>query len=167
MPAVHIAHQPGRAAVAALMSRSKREVPHYYVATTVDLHATTEWLRRTNRTRAVTERVVPAAALLRATALTLRDTPALNGFWRDDAFVPGEGVHLAHRGARVQAGDLSAREIWQAMMRDMPISRANRPRRPCRPNRGPTGPRLRWARRQTRCSRRRARSIAARAGIEC
>lgn len=88
------AHRPGRAAVAALMSRSKREVPHYYVATTVDLHATTELLRRTNRTRAVSERVVPAAALLRATALTLRDTPALNGFWRDDAFVPGEGVHL-------------------------------------------------------------------------
>jgi pyruvate dehydrogenase E2 component (dihydrolipoamide acetyltransferase) len=111
--AAPVAHRPGRAAVAALMSRSKREVPHYYVATTVDLHATTEWLRRTNRTRAVTERVVPAAALLRATALTLRDTPALNGFWRDDAFVPGEGVHLGVA-VSVRDGGLVAPAIHDA-----------------------------------------------------
>lgn len=128
-PAVH---RPGRAAVAALMSRSKREVPHYYVATTVDLHATTELLRRTNRTRAVSERVVPAAALLRATALTLRDTPALNGFWRDGAFVPGEGVHLGvavsvRRGGLVapaihDAADLSLPDLMAAL-RDL-VTRA-------------------------------------------
>ncbi len=115
-PAVH---RPGRAAVAALMSRSKREVPHYYVATTVDLHATTEFLRRTNRTRAVSERVVPAAALLRATALTLRDTPALNGFWRDDAFVPGEGVHLGVA-VSVRGGGLVAPAIHDAADLSLP-----------------------------------------------
>ncbi len=112
-------HRPGRAAVAALMSRSKREVPHYYVATTVDLHATTELLRRTNRTRAVSERVVPAAALLRATALTLRDTPALNGFWRDDAFVPGEGVHLGVA-VSVRDGGLVAPAIHDAADLSLP-----------------------------------------------
>ena len=101
------------------MSRSKREVPHYYVATTVDLHATTEWLRRTNRTRAVTERVVPAAALLRATALTLRDTPALNGFWRGDAFVPGEGVHLGVA-VSVRDGGLVAPAIHDAADLSLP-----------------------------------------------
>lgn len=83
-----------RAVVAARMSRSKREIPHYYVATTVDLHALTSWLTRTNRDRAVSERIVPAAALLRATALAARAMPQLNGFWKDDAFVPGDGVHL-------------------------------------------------------------------------
>ncbi len=76
------------------MSRSKREIPHYYVGTTVDLHALTTWLTRTNRDRAVSERIVPAAALLRATALAARAMPQLNGFWKDDAFVPGAGVHL-------------------------------------------------------------------------
>ena len=72
------------------MSRSKREIPHYYVATTVDLHATVTWLRRLNRDRPVSERIVPAAALLRATALAARKVPELNGFWVDGAFVPGE-----------------------------------------------------------------------------
>lgn len=76
------------------MSRSKREIPHYYVGTTVDLHALTTWLTRTNRERAVSDRIVPAAALLRATALAARRMPQLNGFWTEDAFVPGDGVHL-------------------------------------------------------------------------
>ena len=83
-----------RRVIAALMSRSKREIPHYYVATTVDMHATVLWLHRTNRDRPVTERIVPAAALLKATALAARKMPELNGFWVDDAFVPGEDVHL-------------------------------------------------------------------------
>jgi pyruvate dehydrogenase E2 component (dihydrolipoamide acetyltransferase) len=83
-----------RATIAALMSRSKREIPHYYVVTTVDMHAVVTWLRQTNRDRPVTERIVPAAALLRAVALTARTMPQLNGFWVDDAFVPGEDVHI-------------------------------------------------------------------------
>jgi pyruvate dehydrogenase E2 component (dihydrolipoamide acetyltransferase) len=87
-------HRPGRGAIGALMSRSKREVPHYYVATTVDLAALTTWLRRTNKERPVSERLVPAAALLKATALALSRTPALNGFWTDDGFRPADAVHL-------------------------------------------------------------------------
>jgi pyruvate dehydrogenase E2 component (dihydrolipoamide acetyltransferase) len=89
-----LGHRPGRAAIAALMARSKREIPHYYVAQTVDLGTATEWLHRTNRSRAVTDRIVPAATILRATALAAREIPELNGFWLDDAFVPGEAVHL-------------------------------------------------------------------------
>jgi pyruvate dehydrogenase E2 component (dihydrolipoamide acetyltransferase) len=83
-----------RATIAALMSRAKREIPHYYVATTVDMDAVTGWLRRRNREVPVSERVVPAAALLKATALALRDFPELNGFWVRDEFVPGDDVHL-------------------------------------------------------------------------
>jgi pyruvate dehydrogenase E2 component (dihydrolipoamide acetyltransferase) len=118
------------------MSRSKREVPHYYVATTVDLGPVTEWLRRTNRARPVTERIVPAAAILRATALVLRDLPALNGFWSDDAFVPGEDVHLGvavsvRDGALVApaihaAADLSLEETMSAL-RDL-VGRARKGR---------------------------------------
>ncbi|MGZ4479359.1 MAG: dihydrolipoamide acetyltransferase family protein [Nocardioidaceae bacterium] len=83
-----------RTTVAALMSRSKREIPHYYVATTVDMQTVTAWLHRTNLDRSVSDRIVPAAALLRATALAARRMPELNGFWVDDGFVPGEDVHL-------------------------------------------------------------------------
>lgn len=83
-----------RATIAALMSRSKREVPHYYVATTVDMQPVVEWLRRGNRERAVADRVVPAAVLLKATALAARRFPELNGFWREDGFEPADDVHL-------------------------------------------------------------------------
>jgi len=93
-PAPPVGVRTDRAVVAALMSRSKREIPHYYVATTVDLHATVTWLHRLNRDRPVSERIVPAAALLRATALAAQRVPQLNGFWVDDAFVPGADVHL-------------------------------------------------------------------------
>jgi len=83
-----------RRAIARLMARSNREVPHYYVATDIDLSAALRWLEATNEQRPVASRLLPAALLLKATALTARAVPALNGFWVDDAFVPGPGVHL-------------------------------------------------------------------------
>jgi pyruvate dehydrogenase E2 component (dihydrolipoamide acetyltransferase) len=84
-----------RRAIAALMARSKREIPHYYVATTIDLSATMAWLRSTNEGRPPAERLLPAALLLKASALAAREVPALNGFWdEDDGFRPSDPVHL-------------------------------------------------------------------------
>lgn len=83
-----------RRAIAALMARSAREIPHYHLATTVDLSTALAWLTAANEARPVTERVLPGALLLKATALAAREVPALNGFWVDDGFRPGDGVHL-------------------------------------------------------------------------
>jgi pyruvate dehydrogenase E2 component (dihydrolipoamide acetyltransferase) len=83
-----------RAAIAALMARSKREIPHYYLAETVDLGAAMDWLHERNRHLPVPQRLVPAALLLKAAALALRTVSQLNGFWVDDHFVPGSGIHL-------------------------------------------------------------------------
>ena len=83
-----------RNAIGALMARSKREIPHYYVGTQIDMSSALEWLRELNNERSVSERILPAAMLLRAVALSLREVPQLNGFWTDDQFVPGSGVHL-------------------------------------------------------------------------
>ena len=47
-----------------------------------------------NRQLPVSGRLVPAALMLKATALGLRRHPELNGYWIDDAFVPGPGIHL-------------------------------------------------------------------------
>ena len=44
-----------------------------------------------NRDLPVTERLVPAALLLKATALAAAAVPELNGFWVDDGFRPGAG----------------------------------------------------------------------------
>jgi pyruvate dehydrogenase E2 component (dihydrolipoamide acetyltransferase) len=83
-----------RRAIAALMARSKREIPHYSVAATVDLSAALAWLRATNEGRPPAERLLPAALLLKASALAAREIPALNGFWVDDGFRAGGAVHL-------------------------------------------------------------------------
>lgn len=86
--------QAMRETIARLMARSKREIPHYYLTTTVDLTDALAWMREQNAGLPIADRLVPAALLLRATALATARHPALNGFWVDDAFVPGSGVHL-------------------------------------------------------------------------
>ena len=83
-----------RRAIAAAMTRSKREIPHYYLSTTVDMAAAMAWLTTYNQTRPPDQRMLAAAMLLKATALALRDVPQLNGFWQEGGFQPGKGIHI-------------------------------------------------------------------------
>jgi len=83
-----------RAAVAAAMARSKREIPHYYLGTHVDVSGALAWLERRNAGRPAAERVLPAALLLKAVALAARAVPVLNGYWREGTFAPAERVNL-------------------------------------------------------------------------
>jgi pyruvate dehydrogenase E2 component (dihydrolipoamide acetyltransferase) len=83
-----------RQAIGALMARSKREIPHYYLATTIDLAAATSWLADANQQRPVTERLLPAALLLKAAARAAAEVPCVNGFWTGGAFRPSAVVHL-------------------------------------------------------------------------
>ncbi|MFJ8113334.1 2-oxo acid dehydrogenase subunit E2 [Streptomyces sp. NPDC096132] len=83
-----------REAIAGLMSRANREIPHYYLSTTVDMAAAMNWLHEHNRRSPVGERLLPAALLLKAAALAAREVPELNGSWTDGHFTAGEGVHL-------------------------------------------------------------------------
>jgi pyruvate dehydrogenase E2 component (dihydrolipoamide acetyltransferase) len=83
-----------RAAIAAAMSRSKREIPHYYLTETIDLGRALAWLESDNSTKSPQDRLLPAALLLKASALALRKTPRLNGLFLDGEFKPGEGIHI-------------------------------------------------------------------------
>lgn len=83
-----------RRVIAAAMARSKREIPHYYLATSIDMGKALNWLSAENAKRPVTKRLLYSALLIRAVALALRTTPELNGLWLDDAFKPGEGIHI-------------------------------------------------------------------------
>lgn len=86
---------PGdRLAIARLMSRAKREIPHYYLSTTIDLTEALGWMRQQNSTRPVPARFVPVALMLKAVALAAREVPELNGHWADGRFVPATGVRL-------------------------------------------------------------------------
>jgi pyruvate dehydrogenase E2 component (dihydrolipoamide acetyltransferase) len=82
-----------RKAIAAAMSRSKREIPHYYLSETIPMQRAAEWLARENEKRPVTERILMGALQLKAVALALAKAPELNGFWRDGVFQPASGVH--------------------------------------------------------------------------
>jgi len=83
-----------RRAIAAAMARSKREIPHYYLATDIPLAVASRWLAERNEHRSVTERVLLAVPLLKAVARALVRYPEFNGHFRDGAFVPGAGIHL-------------------------------------------------------------------------
>ncbi len=83
-----------RRAIAAAMSRSKREIPHFYLATTIDLGRALVWLAKANESRPVTERILPAALLLKATALALREVPELNARWEAGVAVADAEVRL-------------------------------------------------------------------------
>jgi pyruvate dehydrogenase E2 component (dihydrolipoamide acetyltransferase) len=86
---------PGmRAAVAAAMTRSKREIPHYYVGCEANVEPALRWLEAWNAQRPLPERVLFAALALRAVALALRQAPQLNGRFVDGRFEPSETVHL-------------------------------------------------------------------------
>jgi pyruvate dehydrogenase E2 component (dihydrolipoamide acetyltransferase) len=83
-----------RDALAALMARSKREIPHYYLSTDVDFSRARDWLDATNATKPVTERILPAVLAVKAVALAAREHPEVNGTWVDGGFVPASEVNV-------------------------------------------------------------------------
>ncbi|MDF2093487.1 dihydrolipoamide acetyltransferase family protein [Knoellia sp. 3-2P3] len=83
-----------RQSIAALMTVSNREIPHYYLSTTIDLTAALEWMRARNRELPVEQRLVPAALMLVAAARSARAVPDLNGHWVDGGFRPSGSVDL-------------------------------------------------------------------------
>jgi pyruvate dehydrogenase E2 component (dihydrolipoamide acetyltransferase) len=93
-----------RQTIAAAMSRSKREIPHYYLSTTIDLHRALTWLAQENQKRPVTERLLYGVLLLKAVALALREVPELNGLWDGDRAVPSAAIHVGVAIALRQGG---------------------------------------------------------------
>lgn len=93
-----------RQAIAAAMSRSKREIPHYYLSETIALGPAMAWLQARNARSTPEERLLPSVLLLKAVALALREYPQLNGFWREGAFQPAADVHLGVAIALRQGG---------------------------------------------------------------
>lgn len=125
-PAAAADRQRGmRQAIAAAMSRSKREIPHYYLAEPIPMARALDWLTRENSQRPLAERLLPAVLLLKAVAMTLRDYPEFNGFYRDGGFQPASrinpGVAIAMRQGGLQAPALldAERKTPAALMREL------------------------------------------------
>jgi pyruvate dehydrogenase E2 component (dihydrolipoamide acetyltransferase) len=107
-----------RQAIAAAMSRSKREIPHYYLSQTVEVRAALAHLERLNKDRSPPERVLPAALFLRAIARAMTKLPELNGFWEEERFRPGDGMHIGWAIA-LRGGGLVAPAIRDADKRSL------------------------------------------------
>lgn len=109
-----------RQAIAAAMGRSKREIPHYYLGSTIDFTAAARWLEAYNRERPPPGRLLPAVLLLKAAARALAAVPGFNGWYQDGRFVPGEGVHLGWAIA-LRGGGLIAPAIHDAERLALPV----------------------------------------------
>lgn len=83
-----------RQAIAAAMARSKREIPHYYLSTTVDMSRCVQWLAQENARRSIADRLLYGVLLLKAVALALRQVPELNSIWKEGKAVPSADVHV-------------------------------------------------------------------------
>lgn len=83
-----------RRAIAAAMARSKREIPHYYLGTDIEMSRAMAWLTAENLKRPITERILYSVMLLKAVAMAVHDVPEMNGFWAEGAFKPSEAVHV-------------------------------------------------------------------------
>ena len=83
-----------RQAIAAAMSKSNREIPHYYLESTLDMKRPLQWLEEENAKRSMKDRILPVVMLLKATALALVDNPQLNGFWIDDHLETSEAINI-------------------------------------------------------------------------
>jgi pyruvate dehydrogenase E2 component (dihydrolipoamide acetyltransferase) len=83
-----------RAAIAAAMGRSKREIPHYYLGHKVDVTIAVAWLAKRNAERKPEERAVFAALLLKAMARALASFPEFNGTYDGGHFKPSAPVHF-------------------------------------------------------------------------
>jgi pyruvate dehydrogenase E2 component (dihydrolipoamide acetyltransferase) len=72
-----------RNAVAAAMSKSNQEIPHYYLEKKVDMTAAMIWLKETNAQREIKSRLLPATLFLKAVGLALKKVPELNAHWEN------------------------------------------------------------------------------------
>jgi pyruvate dehydrogenase E2 component (dihydrolipoamide acetyltransferase) len=83
-----------RQAIAAAMSRSKREIPHYYLSTTIDMDPALMWLADENKKRPVAERLLYGVLLIKAAALALREVPELNAIWKSNRYEVSKDIHI-------------------------------------------------------------------------
>jgi pyruvate dehydrogenase E2 component (dihydrolipoamide acetyltransferase) len=83
-----------RRTIAAAMTRSKREIPHYYVGTTIDMSRAMAWLKEENLKRPVTDRLLYGVLLIKAVALALREVPELNAVWKGTEPVQSDAIHV-------------------------------------------------------------------------
>jgi pyruvate dehydrogenase E2 component (dihydrolipoamide acetyltransferase) len=110
------AEDPGaamRQAIARAMSRSKAEIPHYYLSHTVDLAAPLAWLRQHNENCTIDDRLLAGVLFVRAVAQAVRKTPEINAHYTRDGLHALADVHVGVA-VSLRGGGLVAPAIMHA-----------------------------------------------------
>jgi pyruvate dehydrogenase E2 component (dihydrolipoamide acetyltransferase) len=122
-----------RLAVAAAVSKSNKEIPHYYLEKKIDMTKALTWLREANSKRPIQKRLLPAALIIKATAKSLVDFPNLNAIWENGLQLKKEiniGFVVSLRGGGVivpairNANLKNIDEIMEALNDIIPRARA-------------------------------------------
>ncbi len=117
-----------RRAIAAAMSVSNRDIPHYYLETRIDMSHPLQWLEAENQKRSIKERILTVVLLIKAVAKALTEVPELNAYWIDDHLQVQEAIHIGFAISLRQGGlvtpaihhaDLKSLDELMAAMRDL------------------------------------------------
>ena len=90
------------------MSKSNREIPHFYLETKIDMSRAIFWLKETNKKRDVKNRLLYVVLLIKATAKAIKKVPEVNAYWENglhlkEAINIGFAVALRHGGVVIPA----------------------------------------------------------------
>jgi pyruvate dehydrogenase E2 component (dihydrolipoamide acetyltransferase) len=108
-----------REAIASAMAHSKREIPHYYLATEIDMTRATAWLGEYNASKPPNERLLATVLTLKASALAVQKYPAFNGTYSaSTGFSPSKSIHIGAAIA-IRGGGLVAPAIHDCDQRDL------------------------------------------------
>lgn len=102
-----------RQAIAASMTRSKREIPHYYLSQTIDLMAADTFVTTQNRDRPPEARLLMPALFIKAIANALQKFPELNGFFENSSYTHSAATHVG-LAINLRGGGLVAPAIHDA-----------------------------------------------------
>lgn len=72
-----------RTAIASAMSKSNREIPHFYLETRIDMTKALNWLRESNKEKELKDRLLSIVLLIKATAKAIKEVPSVNAFWEN------------------------------------------------------------------------------------
>jgi pyruvate dehydrogenase E2 component (dihydrolipoamide acetyltransferase) len=83
-----------REAIAMAMSRSKKEIPHYYLKTRIILDALLVWIDEKNKVLPAVERLMVPTVLMKGIIQAIKEYPMMNGYYVNGAFEAKESVNL-------------------------------------------------------------------------
>jgi pyruvate dehydrogenase E2 component (dihydrolipoamide acetyltransferase) len=106
-----------RRAIAAAMTRAKRDIPHYYLCHEFDLQAAQDRLVGLNAARTPDRRLLMGALLIRATVRALAKVPELNGRYESEPYRAASTVNCGMAVA-MRGGGLIAPAILDADAKD-------------------------------------------------